>query len=568
MGPLRICPQCGIVAPTAKTACAFCNHAFGAAAPVIPPRLDGMQFVCVGGCDFACRGCGLRSSLGGLDVDGEVECRRCGMVQAFDVSQWEEILGFAHNVADLSNPAPGDTVAQHGPYADIGATNTWAELKLSGMVIDGGGMKTRSLRLVASPGVPLCHKCKNSLDAQLDGNGNAQTRCGRCGETAVYALPAGTAGVYQALKAAISDDHRTDRQVVHVRSSAGGGAVAIACPTCNAPLPASDSTLVTCPFCNTAARIPTRAWYRMVEAEKQQAWWLLFQGPSPRRSERPLGLEELEVRQELAEAEQLGQRIAAQQKVQSAQATTGRWISFAVVMTILGVMIPVGFSIWSSVQTPWPGSNGDSKKSSHASKKTTHDDEDEDDPLAGDKKNEKEVIDRSKFDTLTGCSCALSGNGAPSGKKGAPALQLALRLTSEGEAKIVGGPDAGDWIRFDSQWLMDVPDGDPLVLKGDRTDAPSNRILLHGRGMTIFFACDGANMIVATQKAVSAWSSTARKKLWSTPLSEGLAYTGEPASSGLETNCASMPVIKGVIALPLATGKSTKVHIADGSIVR
>jgi hypothetical protein len=575
MGPIRICPQCGIIAPTSKASCAFCNHAFGTAAPVLPPRVDGMVFVCVGGCDFACRGCGLRSSLGGLDVDGEVECRRCGMVQAFDVSQWEEVLGFAHNVADLSNPAPNDPIAQKGPYADIGPTNTWAELKLTGMVIDGGGMKTRTLRLVASPGVPLCLKCKNPLDAALDGNGNAQTRCGRCGETAVYALPSGTSGVYEDLKAAISDDHRTDRQVVKMKASPGGGAVAIACPTCNAPLPASDSTLVTCPFCNTAARIPTRAWYRMVEPEKQQAWWLLFHGPSPARAKlenqrQPLMFDGEDSDDGPAAGDLLAQRLAARSIQQRAQASTQRWIAFAIVMVCLGVFIPVGISIYSAVRIPTPKSNGGSSepKSKHASKKTDDDDDDDDfgDPLAN-KKDKDAVIDREKFDTLTGCSCALPSSG-PAGKKGAPILQLALRLDAEGKTKISGGPDAGDWLTFNVTWIMDVPGGDPMLLKGDRTDAPSNRVLLHKRGMTIAVACDGANMIVATQKAVSSWSSKDRKRLWSSPLPEGgLLYSGAPASDGLNTNCTTLPVNHDTITVPLAGGKVKKLRVADGSEV-
>jgi transcription elongation factor Elf1 len=37
--------------------------------------------------DFQCRGCGLRSTLDSLYLDGAIECSRCGMSQVFDVSQ-------------------------------------------------------------------------------------------------------------------------------------------------------------------------------------------------------------------------------------------------------------------------------------------------------------------------------------------------------------------------------------------------------------------------------------------------------------------------------------------------
>ena len=259
------------------------------------------------------------------------------------------------------------------------------------------------------------------------------------------------------------------------------------------------------------------------------------------------------------------------QAAEGKQSSTNRWIAFGIVTSVLTALIPIGITLYAQVQGASPESNDSPSKSEKATKKKH---EDDDEPSAGaalgnKKKMEKDVVlDRSQFDTLTGCSCALPSNGpggGNAGKKGVPTLQLALRLDSDGEAKIVGGPDSGDWLSFDVSWVLDVPGAEPMLLKGDRKDAPSTRVLLHKRAMNIAVGCDGTNMIVATQKAVSSWSSTDRKRRWSSPLADSVVLTATPAAAGLETDCSKIAVANGIATIPLVLGKVAKLRVADGS---
>src|SRR5262249_40579502 len=116
--PLCVCPGCGVIAPSMRTSCLVCNTPFGATPLAASGRAGAGIWVCIVGCDFQCRGGGLRSPLHGFDVDGEVECQRCGLTQAFDTSQWKEALEHVHAVGDLSgpnpegrNPVPGVSIA-------------------------------------------------------------------------------------------------------------------------------------------------------------------------------------------------------------------------------------------------------------------------------------------------------------------------------------------------------------------------------------------------------------------------------------------------------------------------
>ncbi len=102
---MRICPGCGTIAPLSRTACGVCSTPFGQGA-VASGRLGPLLFACIHGADFTCKACGIRSPLGTIELEGQVECWGCGLTQAFDAVQWTDALGHAHDVADLAGPAP------------------------------------------------------------------------------------------------------------------------------------------------------------------------------------------------------------------------------------------------------------------------------------------------------------------------------------------------------------------------------------------------------------------------------------------------------------------------------
>lgn len=163
---MRVCPSCGVIAPLSRTDCTACGRQFGASPPVVSPRPDGWYWACVLECDFACRGCGKRSPLDSLDSlaneQGDVECRNCGMTQAFDRDQWEDVLAFAQDVADCAGPPRrfGKPPVSDNPYAALGQDKTFAEKTLIGMtstwLVDSGG-KFFALKPEEDGGAPPAH---------------------------------------------------------------------------------------------------------------------------------------------------------------------------------------------------------------------------------------------------------------------------------------------------------------------------------------------------------------------------------------------------------------------------
>src|SRR5207245_358374 len=83
-------------------------------------------------------------------------------------------------------------------------------------------------------GYPLCEKCHARLEIAAD-NGRTTTTCA-CGESAHYELPGAARNMTRALQAIIAVEHRADRRPVKVEQ--GGAVIAVACPSCNAPLEA------------------------------------------------------------------------------------------------------------------------------------------------------------------------------------------------------------------------------------------------------------------------------------------------------------------------------------------
>jgi TPR repeat protein len=220
---------------------------------------DDFYWVCIE-VTFKCRMCAFDVPLNHLDMDGAVLCARCGLEQAFQVAHWREMFAHAQNTGDL-----------------------WIETAIgestSSAVLDELG--ENRVRVTASPGYPRCESCHAQLEIAAD-DGKTTTSCA-CGQTASYEIPPAARKVMQSLQAIVAAEHRTDRKAVKVDQNAS--AIAVACPSCNAPLEANESSkFLTCTFCNTTSRIPDRTWFRISGKDpKAEPMWLLFHGPSPSR---------------------------------------------------------------------------------------------------------------------------------------------------------------------------------------------------------------------------------------------------------------------------------------------
>jgi hypothetical protein len=289
---VRVCASCGTIAPLEKATCAVCEASLAMPA-LVEPRPDGVMFATVFESDFQCRSCGLRSALDSLYVEPEVDCHRCGTTQVFDVSQWKDSLNHAHAVADLSGPpAEGQGSLLHGqplkgdnPFKALGVGFTSAELSQSGMTISAAGTVYRTLRVKVATGHPVCPSGHGAVVVELGETGSAKVTCPTCNDPATYVIPASARELASTCVGVVDDEHRKDRSVVKMQASAaGGGAVALTCPRCNASLPATQtSNVVTCQFCNTVSYLPKRAFLKLNPQQKSRAFWIMFRGPSLKR---------------------------------------------------------------------------------------------------------------------------------------------------------------------------------------------------------------------------------------------------------------------------------------------
>lgn len=287
-GMMPICGGCGALTASDRSGCMLCGASY-TLKKLVPTFTDGRYFTRIVA-HFLCRSCGQRSPLNALDVDGMVTCTRCGLTQAYDVSVWSEALETAHGVSDLAFPKPDGRFANAGdpPVADhaaaaVGKSRSALTFDASSVTMDGAVMRTRSISLEAAPGHPLCETCHAPLFARLE-SGQLRIGCETCNTVMRYGLPTPVAPVTSWPVAIYADDCCLDRPDANMVQSAGG-AVAIKCPTCNAALEANpDQHFVTCNYCRTACRIPSRTlWALHTDKVEAKPFWLMFEGPSRMR---------------------------------------------------------------------------------------------------------------------------------------------------------------------------------------------------------------------------------------------------------------------------------------------
>jgi len=563
-GSIRVCPGCGVVAPVARTSCSVCNHTWGNQPLIVPARADDRYWACIVECDFECRGCGFRSPLDSLDIDGEVECRKCGLPQKFEVDQWKEVLYTAQNVADTAGP-PGRRPPCETPYAMIGVDKTTVEHQLSGFVMDGQGMRSRTLRLKVAPGHPLDPQTKQPLPCELDERGNAYVQTS--GERAVYTLPPDCEDVNVDIAAILADDHRIDRQPVRV--AGGAGAIAINCPTCNAALPVQQlDSLVTCPYCRNPARIPSGTLFKLGAAPKSRPWWILFEDESYLR----LGIDPNADDDDdddddhdhhhhggsrLAEAQAAIARQEAMNAARQAPAAKSQAMTLAIVGGVLGLLaVSAGvFVIMARATTAGTSSSADPPTETTGKKKSaaaTGDDDDKPAKAAPEKPKPKKLA-RADFQDLKGCTCTMEG-----GKK----AQLAIHLDGESVGMVVGEDD-GMTVKFDISYMLDVEGKTPFQLPPVK--GPPFKV--KGRALDLGVACAGDTFVVVATSSVVAWSAKKAEQIWSVDVGADYKGTSTPAKKGINVNCTMFAPTGGLLKVPTTVGfKSVKLD--SGAVVK
>lgn len=285
---MRICRNCGTIAARIKTECKQCGGAIGEAQDLrVEPLPDDLLWARVQA-TLKCRSCGFAFSLDHLELGGSVRCSSCGMVQAFDPTEWEEMLEFVHQVVDFTGdrlPSRKDRrwffmsdlseqLAELGPR--VGREST----QLS---CDSGSSGGLEWEIGSSPGHPLCESCHTPMAVNLEPPQRAHVRCPQCSLSKVFELPEGVSRV-PSVRAVLAPHHEAGYSGASERESSGDAPRALTCPHCQAPLSApTESEILTCSYCGGAVQVPrgqSGGTSGSVSLADAPAWWILFEGRS------------------------------------------------------------------------------------------------------------------------------------------------------------------------------------------------------------------------------------------------------------------------------------------------
>lgn len=277
---MDVCGSCGVVVPKRGLPCGVC----GASSWVEAPARGGTLYFVQATCQFQCRGCARLAPLDTVDVDGTVRCVLCGLKQAFDPGAWKEALAWAHGLGDLAGGEglhPSDTwaIGTDNPHADVGRTAATDVLTVGGTGSVGGVQVSRSLRMQAGPGHPLCLACKAPLDVSVEAEGRVRARCRECGAASVYEVPAAVLGACRGLRGVIAEVSRAELR----EAKTGAGVSTLSCPGCGAPLPARGrGRVIECQFCHATCKLPAEDAGTVEDAEPTPIW-LVYGGASAAR---------------------------------------------------------------------------------------------------------------------------------------------------------------------------------------------------------------------------------------------------------------------------------------------
>jgi hypothetical protein len=275
---VTICRHCGVVAPAEGHTCEVCKRPLAELRGPAPAQPADHCWVAVR-CGFTCNSCRFLAPLDTLDADGAVECAHCGLRQRFDVHIWQEALAFAHAVGDLAgpnaegrNPHPVLWIGSENPHVKTGTTRTFEHETFGALAVD------------AAPGHPVCGRCREPVALFVPRPGAVETACPRCGDRATHAISDAAVGLYPALVAAVSEEHRRDRPKARAAATAAG-VLSLSCPACGAPLELTESgTVQTCRYCRASCVVPHQSVARALRKTPEPAvWWLFFQGASEAR---------------------------------------------------------------------------------------------------------------------------------------------------------------------------------------------------------------------------------------------------------------------------------------------
>lgn len=216
---MQVCPGCGARALQGQASCEWCSAELAGrslTAPLLPDELFWVQV----SAEFKCQSCGELSPLNHIDADGAFECLRCQAKQDANPIVWEEGLAFGHAVAEIGGPNAGArrpkvdlAIGYSFDLSGLGSERSVVSMHIGqqhGHQIAGSPAEVeyRTLQMRASPGHPLCKRCKNLLKARPSTRGQLIASCSRCSSSETYTVATEELELNPALVGAMAEAYR------------------------------------------------------------------------------------------------------------------------------------------------------------------------------------------------------------------------------------------------------------------------------------------------------------------------------------------------------------------------
>ncbi len=285
---VRLCPQCGVVAPQRSQRCLLCELPLGANTLARPEPPEGRVWASVW-CWFRCPTCAVDVPVDDFAAE-LVPCPGCGT--SHGLRGLRRAFDHAHAVADLAGPDPEGrfpdgrvSIAADNPFKAFGVLQSVSEDRRDELVTEDG-VRRAAVSVRVAPGHPLCDECNTPLSVTADG-GTLTAHCTGCSARFRSRVAPAALAALGAVAGVLSAAHREDRPEAAVERDDDDAPVRFRCPDCTTALgdPAGRRTL-TCEMCRLVCVVPAAHWrVRPGDAIPLQRAWVLFEGPSRLRDE-------------------------------------------------------------------------------------------------------------------------------------------------------------------------------------------------------------------------------------------------------------------------------------------
>lgn len=285
---VRLCPQCGVVAPQRSQRCLICELPLGANTLARPEAPAGRVWASIW-CWFRCPTCAVDVPVDDFAADA-VTCPSCG--GSHGLRGLRRAFDHAHAVGDLAGPDPEGrfpdprvSVAADNPFKAFGVLQSVSEDRHDELVTEDG-VRRVAVSVRVAPGHPLCDECNTPLTVAAEG-GTLSAHCTGCALRFRSRVPPVVLASLGSVAGVISAAHREDRPVAAVERDDDESAPRFRCPDCTTALgdPLARRTL-TCEMCRLVSVVPPAHWrVRTGDAIPLQRAWVLFDGPSRLRDD-------------------------------------------------------------------------------------------------------------------------------------------------------------------------------------------------------------------------------------------------------------------------------------------